>query len=88
MDYLRLQLEVALRDPSKRYKHKLERLAFHVRNHLGRLKEYTRHRDNQIFTLQQQVKSGSPWASVEDELPPVGVMLVFWNSRDRVGGSP
>lgn len=81
MDNLRQELEAALQAPGKRYKDKLERLAFHVRNHLSRLKEYTRHRDSQVYTLQQQVKSGSPWVSVERELPPAGVMLVFWNAR-------
>jgi len=81
MNNLREQLEATLRDPSKRYKHKLEQLAFHVRNHLSRLKEYTRHRDNQVLTFQQQVQSGSPWIPVECELPPVDVMLVFWNTR-------
>lgn len=81
MGNLRQQLEAILRDPGRRYRHKLKRLAFHVQNHLSRLKEYTRHRYNQLFTLQQQVKSGSPWVPVERELPTVGVMLVFWNTR-------
>lgn len=81
MDNLREELEATLRDPNKRYKYKLERLAFHVRNHLSRLKEYTRHRDNQLLTLQQQVQHGSPWVPIERELPPVGVMLVFWSAR-------
>lgn len=81
MDNLREQLDAILRDPSKRYKHKLERLAFHVRNHLSRLKEYTRHRDNQLLALQRQGQSGSLWIPVDLELPPVGTMLVFWNTR-------